>query len=124
MKKSNKNKKKNASWSSSQIERLYRLEKVKIETSARQLEMEKLRAYLRLMEKRKHSLQRKIAAQASQVHHYASQLRQLKKKTDLLSQQSGKLKSINDKDMQILHELEMKRKKLLSELRSMKKGKA
>ncbi|MDO8511261.1 MAG: hypothetical protein Q7S55_03785 [Nanoarchaeota archaeon] len=122
MEKSNKNNKKNASWSSSQIERLYRLEKVKIETSARQLEMEKLRAYLRLMEKRKHSLQRKIAAQVSQTHHAASQLRQLKKKMDQSLQQSGKLKSINDKDLQALHELEVKRKKLLSELRNMKKG--
>ena len=53
-------KKSKNSLDSSEIKRLYRAEKEKIEDSARQLEQEKCKAYLRLTDKRAQLLRGRI----------------------------------------------------------------
>ena len=118
MKKRNKVKNK-VKWFSSRIERLYRLEKIKIEHSAQRLEHEKLEAYLRLLDKQKHSLKSRINLQTRQIHHHNSQLRLHQKKGEHLLQKIKKVESENQSDLQNLGDLVSKYKRLRSELRNL-----
>lgn len=108
-----------AKWSSSEIEKLYHLEKTKIHHSAQHLEREKLKAYLRLMDKHRHFLQGKIDRQLPQINHLSSQLQQIKKKHDLLLKKVRKIRSENRHNMGLLHGLDSRRKKVLSKLKKL-----
>jgi hypothetical protein len=110
-------KKAGAKWSSSEIERLYRMEKTKIQHSAQHLAQEKLKAHLRLMDKHRHFLQGKINRQIPQIDRLNVQLRQYKKKRDLLSQKAKKISLENSHDLKILHSLDSRRKKMLSKIK-------
>ena len=108
--------KSNSRWSSSQIEKLYRKEKARIESSAQLLEKEKLKAYLRLLEKSKRFLQGRMNKRMHAVRRLNIQL---KKKQNQLLKRTEKLRSLNGKDSRSLQAMETERKKLLSELKNL-----
>lgn len=113
-------KKSNNSLDSSEIEKLYRAEKKRIEDSTQQLEKEKCKAYLRLMDKHKQFLQGRIGKRMHTIRRLHSLL---KKKQDQLLQKIEKVKSENDKDLRSLQGLDSEHKKLVVELKILGKHK-
>lgn len=109
--------KKESQSDSSKIERLYHAEKERIEEAAKHLEKEKCKAYLRLMGRRKRSIQVKMSQRMVAVRRLHLQIKQLKAKQNQLLQKIGQVLSKNDQDVQTLRKMDLERKRLVSEIK-------